>query len=89
MNYQVQVRINKHTGEIEVFQVVDTGVGRRADHDGQHDEVAESLGALVERRAEIEETVPIAGILVDQATFARDGQEQEEQTPDTPERQEL
>lgn len=62
MSYRVQVRINKRTGEIEVFQVEETGVGRRADHDAAHDEVTQSLGALVERRAEIEEVLPLPGV---------------------------
>ncbi|MFG1722652.1 hypothetical protein ACGFII_28900 [Micromonospora chalcea] len=62
MNYRVQVRINKHTGEIEVFQVDDTSVGQRPDHDAAHDEIAQRLGALVERRPEIGEVLPVRGV---------------------------
>ncbi|MEV1073922.1 hypothetical protein [Micromonospora parva] len=65
MNYRVQIRINKRTGEIEVFQVDDTGVGQRVDHDAAHDEIAQTLGALVERRPEIEEVLPVAGVPFD------------------------
>lgn len=82
MSYRVQVRINKLTGEIEVFQVVDQGVGRRAGHDAEHDEIAQALGALVERRAEIEEEVPGAGVPVEPLVARPLPPEEGEETPE-------
>ncbi|MEU7905053.1 hypothetical protein [Actinoplanes sp. NPDC049118] len=81
MNYRVQVRINKRTGEIEVFQVEDTGVGRRQAHDAAHDEVTERLGALVERRAEIEEVLPLPGVPAEAVPRAPIRHEQIDETP--------
>jgi hypothetical protein len=63
MAYRVTVRINEATGAIELFQVDDISRNLPLDrHDAEHDLVTGTLGALVERRPDIEEVVPHGGI---------------------------
>jgi hypothetical protein len=60
MRVRVRLRVNTETGEVEVFQVDDLGAEELTeDHDEHHDQIAEELGRVVERRPRVVEVEPV------------------------------
>jgi hypothetical protein len=60
MRVRVRLRVNTETGEVEVFRVEDVGTEAPLDdHDEHHDQIAEELGRVVERRPRVVEVEPV------------------------------
>ena len=57
MDVKVRFRLNKATGEVEIFEIADDGpmILSEADHNREHDRIATELGNVVERNPQIDE----------------------------------
>ena len=57
MDVRVRFRLNKATGEVEMFEVADDGPMRtsEAEHNREHDRIATELGRVIERNPRIDE----------------------------------
>jgi hypothetical protein len=60
MDFKVRMRLNKTTGQVELFEVVDAGGTRLspAEHDDLHDQIAHDLASAIEIDPEVRETLP-------------------------------
>jgi hypothetical protein len=62
MRVQVTFRVNTETGEVEFFQVDDTGQTRRlADHDAAHEQIALAIADVIDPQADVSEVIAIPG----------------------------
>ncbi|MGO8673137.1 MAG: hypothetical protein ACLQVD_17490 [Capsulimonadaceae bacterium] len=60
MDVKVKVRLNRITGEVEVFDVIDEGGERlpEAEHNRLHDRITADVGRVFERNPEVLEVLP-------------------------------
>jgi hypothetical protein len=59
MEVKVHFRFNKTTGDVEIFDVTDTGNMRlsEAEHNREHDRIAAELGRVIERNPRVLEVL--------------------------------
>jgi hypothetical protein len=58
MRVRVTFRVNKQTGSVEEFLVEDMdGTTSGEEHEAEHDRIARSVGAVIDRRAAPEQVV--------------------------------
>lgn len=82
MEVKVRFRVNKATGEVEIFEVDDLdSTLPEAEHNREHDRIAAELGAVIERRARVTEHSP--GVAISEESHqegpAKDDSESEKQ----------
>ena len=59
MDVKIRFRVNKITGEVEVFEIEDQGSNLSiAEHNARHDRIAAEIGNVIERNAQVIEVLP-------------------------------
>ncbi len=87
MEVKVKFRFNKATGEVEVFDVEDTGPMTRSasEHNREHDHVAAEIGRVLERHPHVTELMGTSTIpeidAHSQADFQTDNEVEQQTTP--------
>lgn len=90
MEVKIKFRFNKITGEVEVFDVEDTGTMQlsEAEHNKEHDRIASSLGQVVERNPQVIELPSgSATVLTDPTQVVEDEPEQTTSSKSNPQQQ--
>jgi hypothetical protein len=83
MRVTVKFRLNKATGQVEVFEIDDLqSTLPEAEHNREHDRIAAEIGNLVERNPRVVEVLPGAGVVApgrgiveDEGRSVREGRE--------------